>query len=548
MKPHHILLVAMLAVLAVPFALRNEEEVFTAADDRVVIVTPHNESIRQEFTQAFGRWYQEKTGRTVYIDWRVIGGTSEIARFLVSEYTNAFRNHWTNDLYRRWTAEVAAGYDNHRIELDDSAENDTPAESARRAWLDSEVSCGLDIFFGGGAYDFAVQAHRGALVDSGLRDRHPTWFIETAPAGIIPEAIPRKFAGETYWDQDGLWIGACLSSYSLIFNRDSLRRLGIERDLNGWGELADPRLLGEVAVCDPSKSGSMTQAMEMIIQQQMHLRLAELIQEAPQADLESLEKIAVAEGWLRGMSLLQRISGNARYFTDTSQKPNIDVSLGDCAAGMSIDFYARFQQESVNGRGGEGRFGVDVVRGGTTVSADPIGLLRGAPNRPVAELFIEFVMSLEGQKLWNFEVGTPGGPETYALRRLPIRPELYREPFNTHRSDADVISYVQAADFTYRGDWTGRHFSAIRFLIRHCYIDVLPELRTAWRALIENQFPPKATALFDDLTMIDMEATGGVLRDRMNGGPREVVRLARELSGEFRNRYLRVTELAQNGQ
>lgn len=545
MKPYHFLLAAFILVMAVPFALREEGEVFAEADDRIVIVTPHNESIRQEFTEAFGEWYQQKTKRTVYIDWRVIGGTSEIARFLVSEYTNAFRNHWINDLGRSWSTEVATAYDNHNIKLDDSSGDDTTAEAARRAWLASSVSCGLDIFFGGGAYDFSVQARRGALVNSGLRQRHPDWFAPTATPGQIPDAIPQTLAGETYWDPDDLWYGACLSSYSIIFNRDSLRRIGIKQDPTGWESLADPALLGEVAVCDPSKSGSMTQAMEMIIQQQMHLRLAELQSQNPAAPLAELEKQAVAEGWTRGMSLLQRISGNARYFTDTSQKPNIDVSLGDCAAGMSIDFYARFQQESVNGRGGEGRFGVAVVRGGTTISADPIALLRGAPNEQAAQLFIEFVMNLEGQKLWNFEVGQPGGPQTYALRRLPIRPELYRQPHNSRRSDADVISYEQSAFFTYRGDWTGRHFSAIRFLIRHCYIDVLPELRTAWKALIENDFPPEATKLFDDLSMIDYAATSSSLRDRMRGGPEESVRLARDLSSAFRIRYQQVAQLAQ---
>ena len=63
--------------------------------------------------------------------------------------------------------------------------------------------------------------------------------------------------------------------------------------------------------------------------------------------------------------------------------------------------------------------------GGTSIGTDPIGMLRGAPHPALAKAFIEYVMSLEGQKLWCFKVGAPGGPQKYALRRSPVRRELY---------------------------------------------------------------------------------------------------------------------------
>ena len=64
--------------------------------------------------------------------------------------------------------------------------------------------------------------------------------------------------------------------------------------------------------------------------------------------------------------------------------------------------------------------------GGSSVSVDPIGMFRGAPNADVAREFIAFTMSPAGQKLWNWKVGTPGGPERYALRRLPDDPRTLR--------------------------------------------------------------------------------------------------------------------------
>jgi hypothetical protein len=65
------------------------------ADDTVVVITPHNEAIRHEFALGFSDWYKARTGRTVFVDWRVIGGTSEIARYLEGEYVASFRNLWT---------------------------------------------------------------------------------------------------------------------------------------------------------------------------------------------------------------------------------------------------------------------------------------------------------------------------------------------------------------------------------------------------------------------------------------------------------------------
>src|SRR5262245_11343609 len=94
-----ILILALVAVVALPFLLRPSQPAVAQADDTLVIITPHNEAIRYEYTQGFRDWYQKKTGRTVAVDWRVIGGTSEIARFLESEYVASFQNYWLNELH-----------------------------------------------------------------------------------------------------------------------------------------------------------------------------------------------------------------------------------------------------------------------------------------------------------------------------------------------------------------------------------------------------------------------------------------------------------------
>jgi len=122
---------------------------------------------------------------------------------------------------------------------------------------------------------------------------------------------------------------------------------------------------------------------------------------------------------------------------------------------MCIDFYGRFQSEAVKVGEAPSRLQYCTPAGGSSVGPiDPIGLLRGAPNRAVAEEFIAFILSPEGQKLWNFKVGGAGGPKKYALRRLPVLKELYAPELIPFRSDPDVMPYEEAKLLTYHPAWT----------------------------------------------------------------------------------------------
>ena len=62
--------------------------------------------------------------------------------------------------------------------------------------------------------------------------------------------IPHYYAGEEYWDAQGLWVGTALSNYGILYNKDSLARLGFKEPPRQWADLQDPRLLGEVALAE----------------------------------------------------------------------------------------------------------------------------------------------------------------------------------------------------------------------------------------------------------------------------------------------------------
>jgi ABC-type Fe3+ transport system substrate-binding protein len=182
------------------------------------------------------------------------------------------------------------------------------------------------------------------------------------------------------------------------------------------------------------------------------------------------------------------------------------------------------------------------------VDPDPIALLRGAPHRELALEFIEFLLSVEGQKLWNYRVGEPSGPEKYALRRLPIRRELYTSDLQQHVSDPGVFPYDDAPKFTYRPEWTGALVRTLSFAVRVMCVDAEAELEEAWHALITAKFPPEATAAFGDVSAVDYAAASGTIRGALSSPDRLAqVRLAKELGDRFRANYRRAAQLAREG-
>jgi ABC-type Fe3+ transport system substrate-binding protein len=490
-----------------------------ASGDTVVIITPHNEATLYEFARAFRQYHFARTGRDVFVDWRSAGGTSEIARYVDAQFLGSFRDYWQHTLHRDWTPGCAA--------FDDPKAATPDAIAARQAFLSSNAGCGIDLFFGGGSFDFIQMAAAGRLVDSGYVAAHPELF------GTGPDQIPVSLNGEPLWDPKGCWIGACLSSFGICYNTDSLARLGIGMPPAEWSDLADPRYANEIALVDPTESGSVAKAFEMILQQQVAEAGGD-----------------VTRGWINGMRLIQRMAANARYFKDASPDIPLTVEAGDAAAGMTIDFYGRFESEAVRRPDGTSRLIYVPARGGSSTGADSIGLFRGAPHPALAREFIDFVLSTEGQKLWCLRAGTPGGPQKYTLRRLPILPSLYAPQWQPFEADPGVDPYAPApgATFVYHPQWTASLFTVISFEIRTAFIDPHDELKAAWQALIQANFPPQATAAFCDLSAIDLPASSGAIRTALRSTDKlDSVVMARELDEHFRDQYHRAADLARQG-
>jgi ABC-type Fe3+ transport system substrate-binding protein len=202
-----------------------------------------------------------------------------------------------------------------------------------------------------------------------------------------------------------------LATFGIVYNRDVLRRLGIAREPEQWMDLTDPRLAGQVAMADPTKSGSVAKAFELIIQQQMQQAVTS--RQAAGIEASAAEAAGIREGWREGLKLIQRMSANARYFTDSAAKIPLEIARADAAAGMAIESYGKATEDFVRQADGHSRVGFVAPLGGTSLSVDPIALLRGAPEPRLATEFAGSCSHPGGRN------SGPSGPEP---RRDPSRP------------------------------------------------------------------------------------------------------------------------------
>lgn len=440
--------ILLAALLAVPFVMSWQRREAAPPENalRLVIVTPHVQQIRTEWARAFDRWHRENHGEPVVISWRTPGGTSEIIDQLRSQGRAAVQNG-------------RAQYNGQRVVLEQGA-------------------VGYDLMFGGGSYDHG-QLKAGIAADADKLQTQPDTQLPesptlslSAPAGLGQDFLDQRLGEnaigpQLLYDPQQYWIGTALSSFGIVYNKDLVRELGVGTP-DGFDSLESFGYYGWLALADPRKSGSITTTFDSILG---------------------------SMGWEQGFRLLRAMSGNARYFTDSSTKPPLDVAAGEAAAGLAIDFYGRGQAQATRGD----RVGYIEPKGSVYVDADPVSLLNGAPNPELARRFITFSLSDEAQLLWqlpptgtNADDDTPG-PRTDALRRLPI----VRGVYDTHGQqflDAGVDPFELVSDVENPGWRTG-----IQKMMGAFGIDAASECTRAWAALNRLKEARTDTALVNEL-------------------------------------------------
>jgi ABC-type Fe3+ transport system substrate-binding protein len=539
--------------------------------DTIVILTAHNEALRNEYAHGFRKWYKAQTGKDINVDWRYQGGGQETSRYIESMFSNNFMNYWTSELKLPWSSECAAAF-SARSAKRFGTDNDLQDEIYDK-FVNSDVGCGVDMLFGGGVYEFILQADRGNIIPCDILHERPDLFSD--------DTIPGVFAGSRLWDSKGRWFGSALSSFGIIYNAEALLADGIKNFPHSWEDLAHPQYFRKLAVVDPTKSSSVLKAFSMLIQQQMQIAYDSVLAAKNVNKLSHEDELAaLSDGWISGLKIIQKIAANGRYFTESATKPIIDVSTGNCLAGIAVDFYGLSEMKHLEGRSGSKRFkfvvpygsmGASVGAkaeqseaydggkrfkfvlpyGGGAPSPDPIAMFRGAKRPDLAKKFIEYVVSLDGQKLIAFNAGTDGGPVKTTMCRAPILKTVYEKKYETFRVNPDLNPYEATASFVSHDDWLEPVFSVSGLIIKLAFIDNNIELVSAWGAILRAREQGRASEaeaaekIMTDLSSLEYSHVIDDISPAINGKNISLsLKFQNNLCDFFRKRYILARSVA----
>lgn len=379
---------------------------------------------------------------------------------------------------------------------------DVGGTSSNYRFIESEFKrvpdgIGIDIFFGGGTDNYLRLSNRG-------------WLHAYKLPGTQLEQMMQSFQGIPLYDAQHQWYGAALSSFGIMYNEE-LRGLLQLPKVSTWKDLGNLTLIGRIGAADPRESGSAHMVYEIILQ---------------------------TLGWEEGFALLTKIGGNVRGFSAGANAIPTDVVAGQVIYGLAIDFYAYGQIAVV----GADKIKYVVPADGAVVTADPIAILKGAPNIAVAEKFLEFVLSEDAQKLWMLRDTDREGPEWKGgLNRASVLPALYDKL--GERCIVPNPFAMEGSPFQYDSDKGGTRWNIVNDLFGILIIDSHKDLVNAWKAIQKSKDPAKRDAAIAVLTKMPiteaeaMELAKGAWNDPevRNKKMKDWAQFAKEKFKEARN-------------
>jgi iron(III) transport system substrate-binding protein len=202
-----------------------------------------------------------------------------------------------------------------------------------------------DLWFGGGADSFTLARAKGLL---------------EAYRSPEAEAIPAQ-----YKDPDGYWTGVSLVLSGLLVNADVLAEKNLPVP-QSWADLIKPEYKDAVLVADPAISATTFTVAACL-----------------------LEKLGVEEGW----RYLEALGKNVSFFTKSSSDPQKKVVNGEMAVSIVplskelITMKAKSQIQTV------------FPKDGIPYMPSAMAIFRNARNPEAAKAFIDWALSVEGQKI-----------------------------------------------------------------------------------------------------------------------------------------------------
>ncbi|WP_395517492.1 ABC transporter substrate-binding protein [Pseudorhizobium flavum] len=318
-----------------------------------------------------------------------------------------------------------------------------------------------DLFWASATDAFELLKQKGALSTVQPRETN-------APARIL---------GYPVNDPDGFYLGFALSSYGLVYNPAYLAQYDLPVP-QSWQDLLKPVYAGHIGITSPSRSGT------------THLIVEALLQ---------------TYGWDRGWALLSELGGNLSTVTARSFGVASGVAQRRFGIGVTIDFLATAPDVS-------GAENVFVLTPDPIYVPASIAILSQAKNRNVAERFIDFLFSREGQSILLLP----------NIARIPVLPEL-----NAHllpRPDSGGLLAAHGLD----APLSARRYGIVNLLFDDYIVRRRASLARLWSRLRELE-----RVLLDDPAQFKVLAEARRLLGKPPISEEALQDLADELAGEW---------------
>lgn len=313
-------------------------------------------------------------------------------------------------------------------------------------------SSDIDLLWGGGDTNFVALAKEGRLQKMELSQD-------------VLDNVPETLGGQRLYGEDNTWMGTALSGFGFLYNKTLLEVKGVQPPAT-WDDLAKGDYYNMISLADPMQSGSVAVAYEMIV----------------------LSEDEWAGGWAK---LLDVLGNGKKYFDSASASANAPLT-GESAIAACIDFYGTMRvHESPDEL-------VYVKPHKQTVwTPDAIAIVSGARRADLAQRFIEFVMTPQGQALWALDKGAQGGPTEMTLWRHPIRKDVY-ETKGKEFLPGITSPYADESDIRPEPEFRKALSSVLKRLVKAAAVDNQQQLAAARKRVIERN-DPAVTAEFHAL-------------------------------------------------
>ncbi len=239
-------------------------------------------------------------------------------------------------------------------------------------------------------------------------------------------------------DPDDYFFGFSLARYGVVYDPIALQQAGLTLPMR-WTDLLEPGFAGQIGMATPVRSGTTHLMIELILQQY---------------------------GWDRGWAILSRLGGNLSTVTARSFGVASGVAQRRFGIGLSIDFLAELPRNSMS---------IPHFRPLEPELVVPasIGIVSRSGNPGDAHRFIEFVLSLDGQRLLT----------SSAIARTPVHPAL----------NGDIGGGLAGPSFD--SALSARRYEVVNLLFDEQVVRRRRALARIWRVLDAMEPGPQADAV-----------------------------------------------------